>query len=334
LFIAAVIGTTIHGVYGAGEDTSGIVFVPQASIDLQAQRFFGETHAPGNLDQLYFRFNAGWAFEESWFSSYAKFRLYAPEFGRTAVSSATVDSLHRVRVREVAVPRAEVSQAWGRARLDHFGVLLGRLEIHNSRSTFFGDYLELGPKGGFRSRDYKATGMEITCEWPFGISRVFAQANDGAFNTGWIRARQHVKLGKSGEVIIGYSGNPMDRIASQNADLQTRIDAAAWYTPVKQWEMFGEIACLYASNDRSYTVPVLIGIAVPTAGILDRLAFEAEVTGSKEIDGISSEVLYNITVVKKFAKRFTFDVGVFSDPAGPQWYTSGAGFRFTTNLLQ
>lgn len=286
------------------------------NIQTQGSKAFYDNGKDNNLDGFWFRANFGGSYSSETFDAKVTIRMYAPHFNNGA-------------------DRFQADTYYGNYKWNGAGLNLkfGHWKTDTEGAGNFGAYLDKDiSKRGFLGRDYSHDAFELG--WKIGANRlnVMLAAEDGNFNTGYVRVTDDFDLGNL-KLGLGYRANIIDPI-QYTAIVTHRGNLRAKAKIAKDLAVYGEAAMIITGkdgdvNDESIQAktavapnyaqdtkyfPVYAGVEIPTFGILDKAFVEVEyIKDRDELNKDADELGWAVGIVKKIGSRSKAQVSLYSE---------------------
>jgi hypothetical protein len=301
-------------------------------IQIQGERRLANGPGQDNLDNFWGRVNLGAEYQGPGFQSKANVRIFPEGFGFEPLTGATFDTTGQGSLKTQTQPASKivVNHAWARFSSGAYGLKVGRFETQESQSASYGNYIDLGPSGGFLARP--AIHNAVEGGWASGpwSSSLMLESGDRKLDRGSLRALQGFSGPAGLKASLGYRSNLFDRVRFPSAEILHRIDAGAVSPKFDGWQAFAEAAWIQMAGAADQT-PVLVGVRPPMGKYLDALSLEAEWLPDRKAAGKDKPVLFN-AYVRKTLGRARLETGFYSDPADPDADAFSLGMRMTASL--
>ncbi|MBW8888820.1 MAG: hypothetical protein JF616_13780 [Fibrobacteres bacterium] len=304
----------------------------KGDIQIQGERKFTAQSGRNNLDDFWGRLNFGAEYNGDDFQSKVNIRIFPEGFGFEPLTGASFDTTGQgsLKVQSQPSPRMVINHAWVRYTTGPAKVRLGRFETVETKSDNYGNYVDLGPSGGFMSRPAVHNAVEATAAAGPGNVSALLGASDTKLNHGFLRMYGRYPVAAGVEATLGYRANLFDRYHYPDAEILQRFDAGLSAALPSAWKAFMEAAVLQAAG-RADDTPVLLGIQHPAGKVFDVVSLEGEWLNDRKAAGKDRPWLLNLHV-RKSAGRLKVDAGAYSDPADPDWNAFKLGLRLTSTL--
>jgi hypothetical protein len=328
------------------------------SVQVQAQRALWENFAPGkkhdNLDEFWGRANLGVKFKAKDFSSEVNIRAFPEGWGYEPLTGLVIkDSTDTISLStlKTSIAKFQIEQAWVKYMYKYVDVRVGRYFTTVSKTISAGNYLDQDPGMGFQTKIAYHNAVDVTFKTGFASTNVLLGATDLKLNTGYLRVYETINPTKAFSAGIGYRANLFDLAKNEYANLEHRLALNAEYQVIPDLKPYVELGLVKKNAARNQitgvtlsgqkditTYPVLVGVCIPTGGILNAFNFEVEyvdgreVTNVKDKKKVDSPLSIGFYVDKKLSARARFQIGLLSDAAGTSAGDMRVALRFTSAL--
>ena len=328
------------------------------SVQVQMQRALWENVTPGkkhdNLDEFWGRANLGIKFKAKDFSSEVNIRAFPEGWGFEPLTGLVIkDSTDTVSLStlKTSIAKFQIEQAWVKYMYKYIDVRVGRYYTTVSKTISAGNYLDQDPGMGFQLKATYHNGIDVTLKTGIASTNFLLGATDLKLNTGYLRLYEVINPTKEFSAGFGYRANLFDLARNEYADLEHRFALNAEYLLMPDLKPYFELGIVKKNAARNQltgvtlagqkditTYPVLVGVCIPTGGILNAFNFEVEyvdgreVTNVKDKKKVDSPLSIGFYADKKLSARARFQIGLFSDAAGTSAGDMRVALRFTSAL--
>jgi hypothetical protein len=280
--------------------------------------------------------------------------------------------LWKVQSNKTEIAKFQITDAWVQYVRKYLSVKVGLFETDLSQSCLYGNYLDADPNGsGFISKITIHNALEFSSKFLFFNTSVMLGASDKNLNRGYLRLYEELTPFKGFSFAVGYRGNVFDKIQYENETIRNRVDFLLSYEIIKGLKPYFELGVVdekftnpelttsalwdifekdttttllfeewidwYYQNKHilvfyEQSIPILIGITIPTGKFLDVLAFELEINARRKVTDLYKPVEMNLFLVKSVGARVKFTAAVCNDPLSSNMGDFKFGLRFSSKL--
>lgn len=302
------------------------------NVQIQAGKELYDNNKSDNLDQLWGRANFGVSIQRENISGRINIRAFPGGFGYEVLTGATFDTTGEgaIKTKTTGIPNFQIENAWIQNSRGPLSLKVGRFDNTLSKTLYFGNYLIQNSGGAFMGKIAYYNALEFTAKYEKVTSSISFSAGDAKLNTGALRVYQKVSPLPNVNVGWGYFSNLFDKIYSSDAEITNRFVATGEYIVFENLMPYFEVGVLQNHLEKSWDVPLNLGMEIPTKNWVDFLALELEYT--QETKREDNPLGLNLALTKNLSKYNRYQLGIATDTQANSFGKVSIALRYTGSM--